>query len=164
MSASYQKILVAVDDGPASGWAQQEAVFLAHDLRADLAILHVIDTGFSFPVDWNYAEDEVLAAKRREGDDLLRHAAARAHADPAMSVESLLREGAPAAQIVQTARAWGADLVVMGSHGRGRLGDLVQGSTTRTVIRDAPCPVLIVSHEPRGIPQRTLAAVAACGP
>jgi nucleotide-binding universal stress UspA family protein len=161
MSASYQKILLAVDDGPTSEWAREEAVVLACDLGARLAVLHVIDTGFSFPADWNYAEDEVLARKRREGDDLLRHTAARILAELGTRAEALLREGEPASQIVDAARDWGADMIVMGCHARGRLGDLLQGSTTRAVVRDAPCPVLIVTHEPRKIPQRYQAAGAA---
>ncbi|MFN8515911.1 MAG: universal stress protein [Thermomicrobiales bacterium] len=59
-------------------------------------------------------------------------------------METLLREGAPASDIVAAAQEWQADLIVVGTHGRGGLGRLVLGSVAESVLRDAPCPVLVV--------------------
>ena len=59
-----------------------------------------------------------------------------------------MREGSPAIEIVEYARQCGADYIVMGSRGRGRLSQFVLGSTTQAVARDAPCPVVTVSHVP----------------
>ena len=143
---TYRKVLVAVDDSPAAGWAQGVAADLAKELGASVALVHVTGTSFRFPADWNYVEDELRARKRMEGEDLLGRAVALMPPTGGR-VEAILREGGAGREIVRAARDWGADLVVMGSRGRGRVGTLVQGSTTQEVIHDAPCPVVVVSHE-----------------
>jgi nucleotide-binding universal stress UspA family protein len=53
-------------------------------------------------------------------------------------------EGPPAEEIVERARALGVSLIVMTTHGRSGLGRLVFGSVAETVLRHAPCPVLMV--------------------
>ena len=52
--------------------------------------------------------------------------------------------GSPAAVIVDTARDWKADLVIVGSHGRGFWGRLALGSVSEAVVHGAPCSVLVV--------------------
>lgn len=66
-----------------------------------------------------------------------------------VSVTKIVREGDPAKEIVTTAKEIGADLIVMGSHGQRTLWDVVLGSTAEKVAKEAPCPVLIVSHPPQ---------------
>ncbi len=56
-------------------------------------------------------------------------------------------EGYPDEGIVKHAKEWGADLVVIGSHGRRGLSRILLGSVTERVVRHAPCPVLVV-HPP----------------
>jgi nucleotide-binding universal stress UspA family protein len=65
-------------------------------------------------------------------------------ADPAVHVEHRLKEGAPATEILRTARALECDLIVMGTHGRTGVGRLLMGSVAEEVLRKAPCPVLTV--------------------
>jgi nucleotide-binding universal stress UspA family protein len=52
--------------------------------------------------------------------------------------------GAPSSAIVHQAAEKGADLIVMGTHGRGGVAHLLLGSVAEKVLRTAPCPVLIV--------------------
>ena len=61
-----------------------------------------------------------------------------------MSVRFLVWEGEPGTAIVEAAIAESADLVVVGTHGRSRVGRLVLGSVSDHVVRHAPCPILIV--------------------
>lgn len=72
-------------------------------------------------------------------------------------IESLVKEarvsvdilrGKPSARIVERAESWGADLVVVGSHGRGFWGRLL-GSVSNSVVNHASCSVLVVrsKHE-----------------
>lgn len=56
-------------------------------------------------------------------------------------------EGNPEQEIVEIARSWRADLIVMGSHGRGFWGRLL-GSVSDGVLHHSPCSVLIVRHVP----------------
>lgn len=54
-----------------------------------------------------------------------------------------IRNGSPENEIVEAAAEWGADMIIVGSHGRGFWGRLL-GSVSNAVVRNAPCPVLIV--------------------
>jgi universal stress protein A len=55
-----------------------------------------------------------------------------------------IRSGVPDLDIVRAARELGVDLIVMVTHGRTGLEHLVLGSVTEHVIREAPCPVLVL--------------------
>ena len=61
-----------------------------------------------------------------------------------IDVRFLVWTGAAAESIIDAAESEAADLIVVGSHGRGRLGRLILGSVSEEVTRRAPCPVLVV--------------------
>jgi nucleotide-binding universal stress UspA family protein len=71
------------------------------------------------------------------------------HSD--VQVEHRLVEGNPAREILLTANQFGSDLIVMGTHGRTRLGRMLTGSVTEQVLGKARCPVVTVKmpHAPR---------------
>ncbi len=67
--------------------------------------------------------------------------------DISFTVDSILvKVGYPADEILDQADTGGFDLVVMGSHGAGRVADVMMGSTTGRVIRQCRKPVLVVRH------------------
>ena len=61
-----------------------------------------------------------------------------------MTVSFLVWTGDPGDMIVEAAEAEHADMIVVGSHGRGAVGRLFLGSVSEHVVRNAPCPVLVV--------------------
>lgn len=61
-----------------------------------------------------------------------------------IAVEHRLEYGGPAAVILEVAQEIGADLIVMGTHGRTGLRRLLMGSVAERIVRTAPCPVLAV--------------------
>jgi nucleotide-binding universal stress UspA family protein len=61
-----------------------------------------------------------------------------------ITARSIMRTGTPHQEIVDLATEEGADLVVMGTHGRSGLNRVLIGSVTERVIRFVPCPVLTV--------------------
>jgi nucleotide-binding universal stress UspA family protein len=75
-------------------------------------------------------------------DELARTAAAL----PRKGVTAVIEAGDPADVICRTAERLGADVIVVGSHGRTGLGRLLLGSVSEHVVRHAPCPVLVVRH------------------
>jgi universal stress protein A len=116
---------------------------LARDHGARLVLLHVApiavvgDPSFVLPIDLRlYRRELVKMRDRLEGPDL------------SQPVTVQLREGDAAAEILQEAVEAGADLIVMGSHGRTGLGHLLLGSVAEAVLRRAPCPVLTVKNPP----------------
>jgi nucleotide-binding universal stress UspA family protein len=63
---------------------------------------------------------------------------------PGLRVSRRIEEGRPAQAIVDEARRWGAQVIILGSHGRGRLRRLLLGSVSSAVARRAPCAVEVV--------------------
>jgi nucleotide-binding universal stress UspA family protein len=84
------------------------------------------------------------AAEKAAGASLLDRASQRIQAT-GVAAERVLERAAPIGQvIVRNARAGKFDLIVMGTHGRKGVARLLLGSTADHVLREAPCPVLVV--------------------
>ncbi len=75
-------------------------------------------------------------------DDVRTRLADRHGLDPWVEVEYRVGEGEPSAEIIRMAGEVGANLIVMGTHGRTGLGRLLLGSVAEAVLRRAPCAVL----------------------
>ena len=147
---AYRKILVAVDGSKASAKGLREALRLAKAERARLFILHVVDDYPAFQ-----AMDAMMAGAPggdlvpflREGGKRVLARAERLARKQGVKCTPILREqiGGPAAQpIVREARKVGADLIVLGTHGRRGMRRLVLGSDAEQVVRTASVPVLLV--------------------
>jgi len=138
-----RNVLVPIDLGDHAAQVLDYAVVLAARLDAKIHLLHVIGgplLGSEIPITVSEtAMDEVIASARQE---LERLAAERAGQVPFSFVE--LKTGDARAVIVATAKQFGADLIVMGTHGRRGVSRLVNGSVAEHVARTAPCPVLLV--------------------
>jgi len=61
-----------------------------------------------------------------------------------VSTETSVRSGQPAFEIIEAAKVLPADLIIMSTHGRTGLKHVFLGSVTEHVVRQAPCPVLVV--------------------
>ena len=143
----YSRILVPVDRSNCSLKALAEALKLATALQARIKLVHVVNELISEPA-LAAAEyhDRLLEEMRRSGRETLAeaHAIARQHG---MDVETELLEtigGRASDCIVDAAKAWRADLIVMGTHGRRGMSRLTLGSDAELVVRSTPVPVLLV--------------------
>ena len=141
-------LMVAVDGSQQSNWAVQVAASLAPPLGARVVVVHVMDLNAYGASEVAIGEADLLAELRRRADEVF--AGALAQFPQGAAVQRLLREGDPGKEIVASAAEWEADLLVMGTHGRGLLATFLLGSTAETVIRGAHCPVLTVAHDPNG--------------
>jgi len=83
--------------------------------------------------------DQVREARERVAQSLV----ARGR-ELGVTVDFLVWEGDPGQSIVDAAVAEQADMIVVGSHGRGAVGRFLIGSVSDHVVRHAPCPVLVV--------------------
>ena len=86
---------------------------------------------------------------------------AEALVPPDVCVSTIVGSGSPAAAIVARAIEGGHDLVVVGSHGRGRLASLVLGSVSRAVLARSPVPVLVAQPTKPAVPVSPVSPVRA---
>lgn len=139
-----KRILAATDLSEASDEGLRQAQARAKATGAVLAVCHVIPhlLGVNPLFPQKHAEDALWLANL-EGE--LRDAVATQLATciPAARAEVFIERGSEYAGVVRRAEAWGADLVVVGSHGRTALPRLNLGSVAEQVVRHAHCPVLV---------------------
>jgi nucleotide-binding universal stress UspA family protein len=142
---SLKKILIAVDDSPFAQRAVKIGVELAEAVKAEIAFVHVFDAAATSAGAWGFPADRISAMSELEGKRLLKKfrdgipekLAAR------LRVTDFLESGKAASSIVAVAKKWRADLIVMGSHGRGKVKGILMGSVSQDVLRKAPCPILV---------------------
>ena len=148
---SYQHILVAVDGSPTADQAVAQAADLAQATGGRIRLLNVMDpiahiSGFEQP---QVYQQEVLPRLRRAGEALL-DAARTQVARRGVPVDTVLLENLDARVaelVVDHARSWGADLIVLGTHGRRGLARVLMGSDAEQIARTAPVPVLLVRQQ-----------------
>jgi nucleotide-binding universal stress UspA family protein len=138
-----RKILVALDGSESSGKAAHFAGELARDTGAELLLLHVYDAPAAV------AMGLIPAAPAQLDDSMARrvqgyfHNAGRIMGDVQVA-QHLVEIGNPAERIVTVAREQQVTQVVMGSRGLSPIKELLLGSVSERVSRDAHCAVTIV--------------------
>jgi nucleotide-binding universal stress UspA family protein len=142
---TINKILIAVDDSPFAQRAAQVGVEIADALKAEVALVHVFDPTATPAGAWGFPADRISEMSQLEGKRML--AKFRESLPPGVTLPSGMREflenGSPADSIVEVAKKWHANLIVMGSHGRGKVKGILMGSVSQDVLRNAPCPILV---------------------
>ena len=156
-------IVIAYDGSAAAQHAVREAGSLLAGKPALVVVVWKQALGFELlelptatlglppaPIDMRTALeiDEAMQQRARQlaqrGADLAR--------DAGFEAEGLAVADEPdvpvSATLVEVARERDAQAIAIGAHGHGRLADVILGSTTRDVVRQAPCPVLVVRESP----------------
>jgi nucleotide-binding universal stress UspA family protein len=145
----FKKIAVALDGSKCSDQAFEVGLNLARAERAELGICSVVDpivvAGTAPP---SPAMELAIADMEREAKALVEKAAQRAR-QAGLVVTSQTCDGVAAFEIVKFAERFGADAIVMGTHGRGGLKRLFMGSVAETVLREAAVPVIVVRARER---------------
>jgi nucleotide-binding universal stress UspA family protein len=147
-----QKILYATDFSSYSNQAYFHAISLAEKHKASLTILFVYNPDV-ITTPGSQGDEEADRSYWREQLEQIRPV------DPQITVRHVLLQGDPAGEIVRYGKDGGADLIVIGTHGRTGMERLLMGSVAEKVLRDASCSVLVVKL-PRGIQGVELPAVA----
>lgn len=143
---SCRLIICATDGSAYSLAAGQEAVALARLTGARLLGLYVLDTDLVRYCDLVLVDD-LVEALRQEGRRALADLE-QAAATAGVPFEAVMAEGVPKARIPEIAGERGADLLVVGSHGRTGLVHLLLGSVAEAAVRHAPCDVWVVRRRP----------------
>jgi len=142
----YKKILVPLDGSPASRSGLTEALLLAKQNKSTVRLVHVVGFFIGTPALAGGVVEDIPKALHRSGERILKNAEAlaRRHRIAADSVMLDTLGGRPAEVIVEQAKKWRADLIVIGTHGRRGFSRLALGSEAEKVVRASPVPVLVV--------------------
>lgn len=146
-----KKVLIALDYNPNSEKVVNMGYQLAKLMDAKVCLLHVLAEvryygmqyepfmgyeGYSFPVDFKVQDQMVKVA-----EDYLEKACQHLN-DP--NIETHLAEGDTAKAILEYAKEWNADLIVMGTHSHGTLEKLFLGTVASSVLEHTNIPVYMV--------------------
>lgn len=140
------RILLAVDDSQHSSAATQNLLERPWPSGTRVAVLSVAPTALLVP--GPYAGEGMALTYANLTRSMMGGAQAAADKVAAMllagaplDVETIVREGDPRREIVEAAKDWDADLIVVGSHGRTGIQRLILGSVAEYVVRHAACSV-----------------------
>lgn len=144
MAFRMRTILVPIDFSDCSVGAINYAMGLAELCQGRLILLHIVEPGL-YPE--NFAAVQALEETNRSqmetGNERLEELN-RKIIGQRVPAETLVRLGRAPSEIPDTARALGADLIVIATHGHTGVKHVLLGSTAERVVRQAPCPVLTV--------------------
>jgi nucleotide-binding universal stress UspA family protein len=135
----YRNILVAVDGSDHSRAALEHAIELARDQNARLTLITVVPHLAAVAV---ASSAQVMPLQEACFQETLTDAVASVPQD--VGVVRILAHGRPSREIAECVAKGDFDLIVMGTHGRGRVGEVVLGSVSREVLHRARTPVLLV--------------------
>ncbi|MBN9425008.1 MAG: universal stress protein [Burkholderiales bacterium] len=144
----YQRILVPIDGSPTAADGMAEAVKLAKLTNGQIRLMHVVDqlsyvAGFE---GYGSLTADVIKVMNEAGERILREAKAQVEGE-GVPVDTVLFDGFSGRvsdHVVEQAKSWNADVIVLGTHGRRGIRRLVIGSDAEQIVRNAPVPVLLV--------------------
>lgn len=138
----YQKILIAVDNSNYSVNAAEKGLYLAAQLNADVALVFVVEIAKAVGnIDAGILPEEALSILKKEAEQSVLQIE---KAFPDQKIMKFFPEGFPKEEILKTSETWGADVIVMGTHGRTGLKHLLLGSISEYIVRHSKVPVLVV--------------------
>lgn len=151
-------ILFAIDGSKFSHAAIDQALAMKCPAGTDFKVVTVVDFEEPFPCVEGVKEAEIEAARKLVADTVEK--LRKAHPDSEITGEVL--DGYPVDEILAESRNWPAHLIIMGSHGRTPMAELLLGSVSRAVLLHASCAVRIVRStvgKNAGAPQKVILAL-----
>ena len=147
------RILLAIDGSPHSQAAVDEVAHRPWPSNSQLRVMSVIQPyappATEFVLAGSAFED--MRQQQASSAEEIIERAAELLKKAGLSTETAVREGDPRSAIVDEAHEWGADLIVVGSHGRTGLSRWLLGSVAQAIVGHAPCSVEVVrQREPKG--------------
>jgi nucleotide-binding universal stress UspA family protein len=151
------KLLVGIDSSQASSAVVDEVAMRPWPSETTACVIHIID--------WSQSpsSDSLVQAIRQSADVLIKSASDKL-GKAGLQCETRVLDGHPRLALAKYAKEWGADLVVVGSHGAGGLARFLLGSVAQAALRRSPCSVEIVRKPVLGaastsVPMKILLAV-----
>ena len=158
-----KKVLVPVDFSPPSTLAVNHGVALARKFRATLSLIHVVESS-SAPLYIFPAESDKVEAQRQDQAEKMLPLLVSDEDQDDLDVKFIVRAGDVEDVIHAVAGEEHADVVVMGTHGRGLFGRLFIGSVTQALLRKLGVPVLTVCRVSRPLDFKRILFATDFGP
>jgi nucleotide-binding universal stress UspA family protein len=139
----FHQILVAIDGSKISDKALETAIDEARVWKATVHAIYVVETGLfsSLPMDNTW---EILYSMlEKEGNKAISSAREEAEKQ-GVKIEAVLKQGHAGNEIVKAAKEIGADLVIVGSHGKSEVDRLLLGSVSSFVVSHCPANIMVV--------------------
>ena len=142
-----KRILVPIDFSECAKKALRYAIPLAKEHEAAITLLYVVPPSYEVG-EYGGFDYACLQAAAQAGSERELAALTVDEVRGEVPVETLVRAGSPAFEVIEAAKSLPADLIVISTHGRTGLKHMLLGSVTEHVVCRAPCPVLVVrEHE-----------------
>lgn len=170
-----KKIMVGLDKSPLSLAALEEAIALAQAYGAALKLVHLLtDYEPGAPQRVTYFDEyyypalsqPILEEYQKDWNQFVSHyrtwldGQGERASRLGLDVSSEMRLGDPGRELCALAKEWQADLIVLGSHGRSGLQEMLMGSVSNYVMHHAPCSVLMSHGGSSSVPSGELNATA----
>ena len=156
VAIAYNKILLTHDGSELASFALPHAIKLAQVFNAKIILVQVIDTMMQVtaklqPPHINYGGvyatddmEEVYENQKAEALENLAEVKNELATIGIQNIEIKIAEGSPGEEIVDLAKRQKCDLIITSTRGRSGLGRALLGSVADHVVRNAPCPVLLI--------------------
>ena len=145
----YGTMLLPVDGSEVSNHAAKQGLMLAKALGSKVIFHYVIDISIVTLPDAEMGISNIEAIRKsftEQGDKVIAAFSSSAK-EAGVGFEAVITEGDVHDEIIKMAEEKGAELIVMGTHGRRGLNRLLLGSVAESVTKRAHCPVLLIRPE-----------------
>lgn len=140
-----REILVPLDFSEHSSLALKLAIRLAEELGARITLLHAIDIRFVPPTSAGlYLGSDLMEQVTWDAQQIVNRICTEEKLRMPLQGQTIVRTGVPSEIIMAAAEDQKFDLIILATHGRTRLARAFLGGTVESVIRQTPCPVLLV--------------------
>lgn len=139
----FRKILVAIDGSKTSEKALDTTLEMAKTGGAEIHAVYVIETGLFSSIPMDNTWEVIYGMLKEEGEKALGDAKKKA-IDVGITAQTYLREGHAGNEILKVATEVGADMVVVGSHGKSQIDRLLIGSVSSYVVKYSTITTMVV--------------------
>ena len=143
----FKKIMVALDGSPQALSALESAQAMADAFGAEIHLVSVEVPHFPRGREWKLTQAAYLDKKHRELREYLSHWSEKLGQSGRPVSTEVLPPGSTVSRLLDEIENYGADLLVLSSHGRSGVYRLLFGSTAEELNRRASCPVLVVHSQ-----------------
>lgn len=140
----FKKILCPVDFSQFTQEVINYALDLAKKYGAELHLMHVVPNMTYFTPYESFLTPENLVAIEKNIQDEVERDFAKLLKGNGVPTKTVIRTGVPFVEIIDYAKSESIDLIVMGTHGRSAIENILIGNVAEKVVRKSPCPVMTI--------------------